>query len=272
MNKIKKEKYVSAIVPVFNEEKTVKKVIEALLKSNLISEVISVNDGSTDKSLDVLKSFGGKIKQVSYKKNRGKGFALALGIQKAKGELVIFFDSDLINLSDKHIKTLLNYIFKGEYKAVLGFPKRGSSNPKILVHLTGQRAYQRKNLLPYLEKMKKTRYGVETFLNSLFNKKETKVIPLEGLIHLVKYEKLDFSGAFKEYIIEAVEIAKEMRKKEIIAPDDYQRIVNLINVENFNELKIKINKIKNKAVKKLLHKYVTKYLTLAKGKIRDFIY
>jgi hypothetical protein len=271
MNKIKKGKYVSAIVPVFNEEKTVKKVIEALLKSNLITEVISINDGSTDKSLEVLKSFSGKIKLINLKSNHGKGFALALGIKRAESEIVVFFDSDLINLSDKHIKTLLNYIFEGEYRAILGFPKRGSSNPKILVHLTGQRAYRRKDLLPYLEKMKKTRYGVETFLNSLFNKKETKVIPLEGLIHLVKYEKLDFSRAFKEYVIEAVEIAKEMGKKEIISPRDYQKIVDLTSVENFYDLKQKISKIKNKTMKKFLNKYVTKYLTSAKRIFRNFI-
>jgi len=271
MNKIKKGKYVSAIVPVFNEEKTVKKVIEALQKSNLVTEVISINDGSADKSLEILKSFGGKIKLIDLKSNHGKGFALALGIKKAKGEIVAFFDSDLVNLSDKHIKTLLNPILENKYKAVLGFPKRNKSFPNIFAYLTGERAYRRKDLLPYLEEIKTTRYGVETFLNSLFNKKEITIMPLKSLIHLVKYEKVDPSKAFKEYLVEAVEIAKEMGRKEIISSRDYQKITNLTSVDNFNDLKQRIGRIKNKTIKKFLNKYVTKYLTSAKRIFRDFI-
>ena len=71
------KKTVSAIVPVFNEEKTVKVVVETLLASKLISEVICVNDGSTDKGLEILKSFGRKIKLIDLKRNHGKGFALS---------------------------------------------------------------------------------------------------------------------------------------------------------------------------------------------------
>jgi len=271
MNKIKGGKHISAIVPVFNEEKTVKKVIEALLKSNLISEVISINDGSTDKSLEILKSFGDKIKVINLKCNQGKGFALAVGIKKAKGEIVAFFDSDLVNLSDEHVKTLLNPILENKYKAVLGFPKRNKSFPNIFAYLTGERAYRRNGLFPHLEKIKKARYGVETFLNSLFDKKETKIMPLKNLIHLVKYEKVYPSKAFKEYLVEAVEIAKEMGKKEIISSKDYQKITDLTSVDNFNDLKQRISKIKNKTIKKFLNKYVTKYLTSAKRIFRDFI-
>jgi hypothetical protein len=48
--RLKKQKFVSAIVPVFNEEKTVAKVVKTLVKSSLVNEVICINDGSTDKS------------------------------------------------------------------------------------------------------------------------------------------------------------------------------------------------------------------------------
>ncbi len=115
-------KTVSAIVPVFNEEKTVSCVVGTLLKNPLINEVICVNDGSTDKSLKILKKFNHEIQIVNLKKNRGKGFALSSGIRKAKSELVVFIDSDLVNLSDKHISTLINPVLKGKAKAVLGYP------------------------------------------------------------------------------------------------------------------------------------------------------
>jgi len=51
----KTQKTISAIVPVYNEDKTVAKVVETLLNNPLINEVICVNDGSTDKSLTILK-------------------------------------------------------------------------------------------------------------------------------------------------------------------------------------------------------------------------
>ena len=90
---------ISAIIPVFNEEKTVGEIIETLL-TDLVDEIICVNDGSSDESLNILKSFGTNIKLINLKRNYGKGFALAAGIKRAKGDFVAFFDSDLLNLSE----------------------------------------------------------------------------------------------------------------------------------------------------------------------------
>ncbi len=94
-----KKPQVSAIVPVFNEEIRVGKVIGTLLKSNLIDEVICINDGSSDKSLEVLKKFGKKIKLINFKTNKGKGTAVAEGIKEARGNFLFFCDSDLINFT-----------------------------------------------------------------------------------------------------------------------------------------------------------------------------
>ncbi|HAJ33347.1 MAG TPA: hypothetical protein DCK79_08225 [Candidatus Atribacteria bacterium] len=57
--RLKKQKFVSAIVPVFNEEKTVAKVVKTLAKTSLVNEVICINDGSTDKSLSIFKKVWG---------------------------------------------------------------------------------------------------------------------------------------------------------------------------------------------------------------------
>ncbi|MEX0587272.1 MAG: glycosyltransferase family 2 protein, partial [Patescibacteria group bacterium] len=75
---------VSAVVPVFEEEKTIAGVITALLSSPLLDEVIVVNDGSSDSSPEIIKSFEPRIKFINLRKNRGKGFALAKGIRKAQ--------------------------------------------------------------------------------------------------------------------------------------------------------------------------------------------
>lgn len=259
---LKTQKNISAIVPVFNEEKTVAGVIKVLLKSPLIDEVICINDGSTDKTLMVLEDYKDKIQLINFNENKGKSYALVEGIKKAKGEIVTFFDADLTNLSDGHIKTLLEPILENKYRAVLGHPSNGWV-PDVFSNLTGERVYYRKDLVPHLEKMAKTRFGVEIFLNNLFPEEETKKIPLKKLRGLYKYEKRNSTNAFKEYLGEAVEIAQEIGKREGLLPRDYQIITQISKATNFKELKTKIENISNKNVRQFFEKYVLIYIKIA---------
>ncbi len=259
---LKTQKTISAIVPVFNEEKTVAGVIEVLLKNPLINEVICINDGSTDKTLMVLEDYKDKIQLINFDKNKGKSYALVEGIKRAKGEIVSFFDADLTNLSDGHINTLLEPVLENKFRAVLGHPSNGWV-PDVFSNLTGERVYYRKDLIPHLEKMAKTRFGVEIFLNNLFSEEETKKIPLKKLRGLYKYEKRNSTNAFKEYLGEAVEIAQEIGKREGLLPGDYQIIAQISKVTNFKELKAKIENISNKNVRQFFEKYVLIYIKIA---------
>lgn len=213
------EKSVSAIIPVFDEEKNISRLIKFLLKVTLIGEIVCVNDGSTDKSLEILKGFGNKIKIISYKNNRGKGYALAEGIKKAKGEITLFLDADLINLTEKHIQNVLSPILSGSKKAILGYGTPGKNHffasSSIVKRVTGQRAYYRKDLIPHLNKIAKTKYGVEIYLNSLFGEKETKMVPLVKLGHIWKHKKHKTPRALKQYIVMGKEIAQEIGKREL---------------------------------------------------------
>ncbi len=259
------KKSVSAIVPIFNEEKTVDGVVHALLKSDLIDEVICINDGSTDKSLDILRGFGHRIQLIDLKQNQGKGFALCEGIRRTRSEIVAFFDADLINLSDEYIETLLNPILNDKARVVLGYPAKKAYYPadSIFSRLTGERAYYKNDLILHIEKMAVTRFGIEVFLNDLFSKEKIKKIPLIGLRGLFKYEKRGISMAFKEYINEAVEITKELAKKEVLSFEDYEILGNLNKVISFKELKDKIGEIKNKKIRRILEKYILKYIKRA---------
>jgi glycosyltransferase involved in cell wall biosynthesis len=91
---------ISVIIPVFNEEESLselyKEIKAALKKENL--EIIFIDDGSLDKSLEILKKIASKDKDVkvfSFRKNLGKAEALTLGFQKAKGEYIVTLDADL---------------------------------------------------------------------------------------------------------------------------------------------------------------------------------
>lgn len=87
----------SIIVPAYNEEKRMKPFLSELIefsKENLKNyELIVVNDGSTDKTLEILHDFL-EIKIITYKHNKGKGGAVREGVLMANGEKIIFIDAD----------------------------------------------------------------------------------------------------------------------------------------------------------------------------------
>ena len=87
---------ISIIIPVFNEEKTISRVLKKILNLKMIwkKEVIVVNDGSTDNTLKIIKKFK-PHRIISYSQNRGKGYALSQGIKNCNGDYVLIQDADL---------------------------------------------------------------------------------------------------------------------------------------------------------------------------------
>jgi dolichyl-phosphate beta-glucosyltransferase len=91
----------SLCIPLYNEEKILKATmdeISAYMKGRFDEdyEVVYIDDGSSDKSLEILKEHAdGHTRVISYHPNRGKGCAVRTGILEAKGETVIFTDCDL---------------------------------------------------------------------------------------------------------------------------------------------------------------------------------
>lgn len=205
-------KTISAIVPVFNEEKTVRDVVKTLLDSKLFLEVICVESGSTDKSLEVLKSFGKKIILIHFKRRHGKGHALATGLKRAKGELVFFCDSDLIRLKKEHLEKAIKPMLTKNIAGVLAVPrvKERMYMKEIGAGLTGERIYFRKDLLPHLKTFEKAKFGVEVFLNHVYRDKKVLIVFWPGVKNPYKIEKMGFAKAARGYINESKEVAQEV--------------------------------------------------------------
>ncbi len=88
---------VSVIIPVYNVENYIAKCLESLISQTLKDiEIICVNDGSKDSSLEILNQYAQKDKRIVVfnQKNQGPGVARNLGIEKANGEYIAFVDSD----------------------------------------------------------------------------------------------------------------------------------------------------------------------------------
>jgi len=108
-----KSPYLSVVLPVYNEEESLelqyKAVMVALKKINRTYEIIFVNDGSTDKSAQILISIAKKdknVKIVLFRRNFGQTAAMAAGIDYSKGEVIVFMDSDLQNEPEDIIRLL----------------------------------------------------------------------------------------------------------------------------------------------------------------------
>jgi len=90
---------ISIVVPAYNEERRIVPFLEEMTEfvKNGKYEVLLVNDGSGDRTLDLLNSASrksGKFRVISYEKNMGKGYAVRQGVTKARGDYVIFIDAD----------------------------------------------------------------------------------------------------------------------------------------------------------------------------------
>lgn len=88
----------SIIIPVFNEEKNIEKIIRQIfkLKKKFHFEIIVINDGSTDKTHNKIIKVNNYIdKYLPLKRNHGKGFAVKKGVEISTGEYIFFQDADL---------------------------------------------------------------------------------------------------------------------------------------------------------------------------------
>jgi len=110
----------SIIIPVYNEEKTVKQVIEKVKKVQYPgkTEIIVIDDGSTDNSSNILDSIKG-ITLIKNSNNRGKGYSLRRAFKRAKGEIIIIQDADLEYNPQEHLK-LIKVIKKNKAEVVYG--------------------------------------------------------------------------------------------------------------------------------------------------------
>lgn len=88
---------VSIVIPVYNVEKYLEECIESAIKQSLSDiEIICINDGSTDSSLDILKKYEEKYSNiiVTNQENKGLSASRNVGIRKARGKYIYFLDSD----------------------------------------------------------------------------------------------------------------------------------------------------------------------------------
>ncbi|MEK6834706.1 MAG: glycosyltransferase family 2 protein [Nanoarchaeota archaeon] len=143
---MKRNNLLSIIIPVYNEAKTIKSVLNLVLKSKLSikKEIIIINDGSTDDTQEIVDKFIQNNHKINIrllnKKNEGKGSAVKLGIMKATGQIIIIQDADL-EYNPEDYERCIQPIINGKYKVVYGSRviDRGNIKYRHLSYLIGGR-------------------------------------------------------------------------------------------------------------------------------------
>ena len=121
---------ISVVVPLYNEEESLPELfawIQRVMEANRYTyEVIFVNDGSTDRSWDVIEGLAAKHKEakgIKFRRNYGKSPALYCGFEKAQGDVVITMDADLQDSPDE-IPELYRMIKEDGYDLVSGYKQK----------------------------------------------------------------------------------------------------------------------------------------------------
>src|SRR5512133_630689 len=148
----------TAIVCAYNEEKYLAGVLDGLLNTPTIQEIIVVDDGSQDRTAEIMGQHARfeRIHPIFLSPNRGKGYAMAEGAAAARGDILLYVDADLANWNPEYAMKTLTPILSAQADMVIGYPQREQDpwDAADFLHvqrwLSGERAVWRTDLLPIL--------------------------------------------------------------------------------------------------------------------------
>lgn len=149
---------ISVVVPLYNEDESIPELYSWITKvmnaNNFSYEIIFVNDGSTDKSWDVIEGLSANdpehVRGIKFRRNYGKSPALFCGFEKAEGDVVITMDADLQDSPDE-IPELYRMIKEDGYDLVSGYKQKrydplSKTIPTKLFNATARKVSGIKNL------------------------------------------------------------------------------------------------------------------------------
>ena len=219
----------SIVIPVFNEERRLHKLLAGLqadaerVASSLeleLLEVIAVEDGSTDRSAELLAEFDGlpeRFRVIRFPRNRGKGAAVRDGMLAARGDLALMTDADLSTPLDE-LGLLLAAVREG---ADVAIGSRALDRTKVLVHqpiyreLMGRafnRLLRRITRLPWRD----TQCGFKLFR-------------LERAIRLFELQRVEGFAFDAELLVNARRLGLEVKEIAVRWIDDPDTHVGLVS-------------------------------------------
>lgn len=258
---------ISIIIPIYNGEKYLEKCFESILNNSYDNlEIIPINDGSKDKSQDIIDKYKEKYPDLFFpikQENKGAAQSRNIGINKSTGDYITFIDND--DFVDKdYIKTLVDNTEDGKIDIVISGYRRPDNNGKIVDEIKlKDYEYCKMLILTPWAKIYKRKYLIDNkieFLNN--NIGEDMYFYLLAVFQTEKIKILDYVGYNWFYNIESVSNSKQK---------DFEKldVFNLLN-SCYDSLKEKELIEKNYQIIELMfYRYIVWFLYFAsKGHTR----
>jgi len=182
---------IAAIIPTYNEALNISGVLEVLIATPVLDEIILVDDGSRDKTVEILRQAAlrdPRIHVIQHEKNKGKGQAIFTGWASTNASILLLLDADLKNLTPNHVEALLEPVLARRADMTLGLFRGGHFNTDLshwfTPFLTGQRAL-RAELLKYISHEAAAGYGFEVALTVAAGQQNyhKRIVFLKGVWH-----------------------------------------------------------------------------------------
>lgn len=191
-----------AIIPAYNEEKTIGHVVAQLVFSRVFKRVIVVSDGSSDATALRAREAGAEVFELHV--NQGKGEAVRHGIDQVTSTHIALFDADLVGLTVEHVHQLVDPVLTGVYDMTVGLRDRGAWFMPIARHLPyigGERVCARERIACLPARFFHG-FRLEAGLAVLHRKQRARVvgIPLTGLTIRRKIQKSGILHGIQGYI------------------------------------------------------------------------
>lgn len=186
-----RKRTIAAIIPTYNEALNISGVLETLSATPILDEIILVDDGSKDKTIEILQVAARRdprIRIIQHEKNRGKGQAIFTGWAATCASILVLLDADLKNLSPRHIDALIEPVLVRRADMTLGLFRGGHLNTDLshwfTPFLTGQRAL-RAELLKHISHEAAAGYGFEVALTVAASKQNyrKRIVFMKGVWH-----------------------------------------------------------------------------------------
>jgi len=208
---------VSVVVPAYNEAGRIGAVLRPVVASSLVDEVIVVDDGSDDGTAEEASAF--PVEVIHLSENRGKAAALDAGVSRARNDVFLFLDADLIGLRTEHVDALIRTYWERRLDMVVGVFSSGRKKTdlaqKINPYASGQRVISRALWERAKESVGEMNYGIEMALSKLAAKEgwEKEYVKLEGVTHVLKEEKRGFAKGLRDRLKMYGDMIKWLIKK-----------------------------------------------------------
>ena len=168
---------ISCVICAYNEADRIRGVLDIVALHPLFDEIIVVDDGSTDYTRDVLRSYPG-LRVIACKTNRGKTYALSEGIAAAQSRLIMLLDADLTGLTAENLSALAKPVLEGKSEVSISLRCNSLALYRLMGmdFVSGERVIPKSLLANALFEMKRLpRWGGEVFMNRLIVAKKLRV-------------------------------------------------------------------------------------------------